>query len=98
MTKLNDSSDHHPGPDDTVLQAYGAAQGDEASRLRTTPQGEPPWPDTHNPMLGYLIRHGADLVDEVGAREAILWVAVHAWYEGGIDEVARSSGGDDTSE
>ena len=95
---MNDSSDDHLRPDDAVLQAYAAAQGASAAELRTHPQGEPPWPDPHNPMLGHLIGYAYDLVDEVGVQGSILWVAVHAWYEGGIAEVARSSGGGATSE
>ena len=94
---MNASADDHLTSDDAILEAYGASQGPKALRLRTTPQGEPPWPDTHNPMLAHLIRYGSNLVDDIGVREAMLWVAVHSWYEGGIAQVARSSGGDATS-
>ncbi len=52
-------------------------------------QGTPPWPDTNNQMLAHLmneaLRTNAD--DPKGA---VVWLAVHCFFEGGIDAVAHA--------
>lgn len=47
-----------------------------------------PWPAADNPMLEHLAREALDKVGTSGVRQAINWLAVHAWFEGGIDHAA----------
>ena len=58
-------------------------------RLRSRVQPELPWPEADNPMLGYLIDRAGEILNEVGPREALTWVAVHAWFEAELDARSR---------
>jgi hypothetical protein len=40
-------------------------------------------------MLEYLIRRSAEISDTDSAREAIVWLAVHAWFEGALEARAE---------
>lgn len=57
--------------------------GVEALRRRIQPN--PPWPEADNPMLGYLIARALEILEEEGPKAAVTWVAVHAWFESGLD-------------
>lgn len=60
--------------------------------------GQPPHPDRDSPMLKYLIQRAAEIAEYtwptdpegVAAAEAFVWLAVHAWFEGGLAERARA--------
>ena len=65
----------------------GGQEGIEALRSRTQPN--PPWPDADNPMLGYLIARGLEILEQHGPQAALTWVAVHAWFEPTLDTRAE---------
>lgn len=70
------------------LAAYIEGQSVVES-VRSKPQGTLPWPERDNPMLGYLLSRAGELSASDGFPAAMLWLAVHAWFEGAIDERAR---------
>lgn len=53
---------------------------------RHVPQGQRPWPARHNVMLEYLIHRSVELLETEGPQSAIVWLAAHAWFEGGLAE------------
>ncbi len=71
-----------------ALAEYLAAQH-AVQALRDRPQPELPWPAADNAMLDYLLDEAGALVADHGTEAALLWLAVHAWREGAIDERAR---------
>lgn len=75
--------------EDAVLRAYAAAQGEHASALRERPQGTPPWPDANNPMLAHLMKEALRMAAD-DPKGAVVWLAVHCFFEGGIDAVAHA--------
>jgi hypothetical protein len=57
---------------------------------RGVPMPEAPWPTTHDAMLKYLLLKARDCITAgMGENEAMLQLAVHAWYEGGIANYDR---------
>jgi hypothetical protein len=48
-------------------------------------QPNPPWPEEHNPMVGYLIARALEIHEQEGADMAIAWAVVHAWFESALD-------------
>jgi hypothetical protein len=71
------------------LAAYLDGQGSGLDTLRSRTQPNPPWPETDNPMLGYLIARANEILVAEGAKAAIVWLAVHSWFEGSIEERAK---------
>ena len=71
-----------------ALAEYLASQH-AVQALRDRPQPEAPWPAADNAMLDYLLDEAGALVADHGVEAALLWLAVHAWREGAIDERAR---------
>jgi hypothetical protein len=59
----------------------------DALRLRSP--SEAPWPQTENPMVGYLVERGAEIAAESGVESALEWLATNAWFEGVIAERVR---------
>ena len=57
---------------------------------RTAKMPEPPWPDPDNPMLAALL-HDAfrNIASGIAVQEAILQLATHCWFEGGIEGYDR---------
>jgi len=53
--------------------------------LRAQPQPNFPWPEAYNPMLTYLVAHAIEVADSDGREAALVWLAVHAWFEGAIE-------------
>jgi len=53
--------------------------------LRSRAQPNPPWPEEDNPMLGYLIARALEINEEQGHETALMWIAVHAWFESALD-------------
>ena len=43
-----------------------------------------PWPTPENPMLAYLVRRSSVLAASDGTGNALVWLGVHAWYEGAL--------------
>lgn len=84
-------SDDQMNPLDPALKEFVSAQGPEAFALRSHPIGTPPWPDPDDPILSYLCAKAVEIHDENGLRSALIWLATHAYFEGGIAEVARST-------
>lgn len=68
------------------LVDYVSAEPANVSALRNRPQGAFPWPSPDNPMLGHLIGQARDMDDR---QAAIIWVAVHAWFEGALAATSR---------
>lgn len=67
------------------MEEQDARRGDWASP-RHAAQPSPPWPDADNPILRYLLwKAQASLDGGMDARTALLQLAVHAWFEGGIE-------------
>jgi hypothetical protein len=56
----------------------------EPIRHRQMP--ESPWPPRDNPMLGYLIDRAREVLHDEGEDAALVWLAVHSWFEGTIEE------------
>jgi hypothetical protein len=66
------------------LLAYCDSQEASAGLARLTHQPHAPWPATDNPMLRYLIASTLTLVEAENLHSALLWLATHAWFEGGL--------------
>ncbi|MFI7448029.1 hypothetical protein ACIBQX_11075 [Nonomuraea sp. NPDC049714] len=50
----------------------------------------PPWPDSDNPILRLLLWKAVERIKNgMPADKAMLDLAVHAWFEGGIDGYDR---------
>jgi hypothetical protein len=58
--------------------------------FRGSEQPSAPWPAKGNPMLGYIIDRAREIVDADGVDAALVWLGVHAWFEGGVADRARS--------
>ena len=43
-----------------------------------------PWPDAYNPMLEYLVHRSEEMAESDGRPAAVIWLAVHAWFEGAL--------------
>lgn len=71
------------------LVAYLDGQGETVEALRSRSQPNEPWPEADNPMLRYLIERATELLAVEGTETAVVWLAVHAWFEGTLDERAR---------
>lgn len=70
------------------LSKYVDQQGPiDALRLRSP--SEPPWPNAENPMVGYLIERGSEIVADDGLDAALEWLAANAWFEGVVAERVR---------
>lgn len=59
--------------------------------VRQSEQPAAPWPARGNPMLGYLVERAREIVDVDGVDAALVWLGVHAWFEGGVVDRARSA-------
>jgi len=57
--------------------------------LRLRPPSEPPWPQSENPMVGFLIERGSEIAAEEGVDAALAWLVANAWFEGVITERVR---------
>ncbi|TDO45923.1 hypothetical protein EV643_112253 [Kribbella sp. VKM Ac-2527] len=55
--------------------------------LRERQMPQPPWPANDNPMLGYLLTRAQEIAANEGQRTALVWLAAHAWFEGGLDAI-----------
>ena len=58
----------------------------ESLRDRDMPQF--PWPDAYNPMLEYLVHRSEEMAESDGRPAAVIWLAVHAWFEGALAALA----------
>ena len=52
--------------------------------LRRTDLPQFPWPDANNPMLEYLVHRSEEMAECDGRPAAVVWLAVHAWFEGAV--------------
>lgn len=77
----------------TLIQQFAARQDAERGDWpspRTTPQGTPPWPEPDNDMLRYLLwKAEASIKAGMDVELALLQLAVHTWFEGGIENYDR---------
>lgn len=81
------------------IDSYITAQETEDDRKAEMP--EPPWPDEQNVMLKYLVARADEIMMDRftsiatagdAFNEAVMYLSVHAWFEGGLAERARSRG------
>ena len=73
------------------LELYFAEQG--LPDDRATPVPLPPWPDDGNVVVAYLIDRARDIAEggsAVGLEAALVWLTIHAWFEGGMAERSRA--------
>jgi hypothetical protein len=64
-------------------------RGDWTSPREAT-QPNPPWPDEDNPMMRFLLAKAIASVEAGMERDiAMLQLAAHAWFEGGIEGYDR---------
>ncbi len=95
MGNVTDDFDPPIVPDDIaqpamrIVEDQDASRGDWLSpRDRTIP--EPPWPDENSPMLRFLLWKAARRIERgMPVNEALLDLAVHAWFEGGVEGYDR---------
>jgi hypothetical protein len=70
------------------LIAYAEAQGN-----RDIPQDAPPWPEETNIMVKYLIQTAwIEMTEDLSVdslTQTLIWLATHAWFEGGMAERSR---------
>ena len=86
MTSWNGADiDGHP------LVRYAEAQSEHAQQARTMLPPSSPWPEAVSPILRYLIASAADLLETDGLESALVWLASHAWFEGALDAIDRST-------
>ncbi len=78
---------------DAVLsytQAQDDARGGRWPSPRNVDQPSPPWPSQDNPALQYLLlKCEASIAAGIDLPTALLQLAVHAWFEGGIENYDR---------
>ena len=55
-------------------------------RARERPMPEHPWPAEENPMLAYLLDRAREMHSTAGVEATFIWLAVHAWFEGALEE------------
>ncbi len=75
------------------VSAYIAAQGSAVEAMRAHVMPSEPWPDRDNAMLAYLIDAALEPLGDGAPEEvkaSVVWLAVHAWFEGALDQAARS--------
>jgi hypothetical protein len=72
---------------DDYLQEQGLV-----AAIRNSEQPRPPWPAKGNPMLGYIIDRAREIVADTGVDAALLWLGVHAWFEGAVADRAHTVG------
>ena len=63
--------------------------------LRDSDMPQFPWPDADNSMLAYLVQRSEELADSDGRPAAVVWLAVHAWFEGALDALSFVAPGAD---
>jgi hypothetical protein len=67
-----------------ALRTYVLGEPEDVLRLRGNDQPEFPWPTQDNPMLAYLVRRSSVLAASDGTGNALVWLGVHAWFEGAL--------------
>ena len=70
-----------------TLAAYLENQSSVES-LRDSDMPQFPWPDAYNPMLEYLVHRSEVIAESDGRQAAVIWLAVHAWFEGALVALA----------
>ena len=56
---------------------------------RTAKMPEPPWPSADNAMLAALLHDARKIAAKLGVDAAMLQMATHSWFEGGIEGYDR---------
>ena len=72
------------------LAVYLESQG-AVEALRDTEMPEFPWPDAYNPILEYLVHRSEEMAESDGRPAAVIWLAVHAWFEGALAALVEAS-------
>ena len=63
----------------------------DVEHLRDRDVPEFPFPRTDNPMVAYLVQRSEEMAEADGRPTAVLWLAVHAWFEGALAALATPS-------
>ena len=63
--------------------------------LRESDMPQVPWPDAFNPMLEYLVHRSEEMAESDGRPAAVIWLAVHAWFEGALSALATVASSQD---
>ncbi len=63
--------------------------------LRDIDMPQFPWPDAYNPMLEYLVHRSEAMAASDGRPAAVIWLAVHAWFEGAVAALANAATSDE---
>jgi hypothetical protein len=92
---VTDAFDPPVVPDDIAQPAMRLADEQDAARgdwpnPRDGMMPAPPWPDEDNPMLRFLLWKAARRIERgMPVNQALLDLAVHAWFEGGVEGYDR---------
>jgi hypothetical protein len=71
-------------------EAQDADRGGRWASPRAAEQPDPPWPSLDSPVLRYLlVKAEASVSAGMDIGTALMQLAVHAWFEGGIENYDR---------
>lgn len=59
--------------------------------LRDSDMPQFPWPDAFNPMLEYRVHRSEEMAESDGRPAAVIWLAVHSWFEGALAALASAT-------
>lgn len=76
------------------LSAYFDEQGPDVEVWRRAEPGHRPYPAPDNPAFGYLIERAYEISEIEGSTAAMIWLGAHAWFEGGLAEMAVTQAAD----
>lgn len=74
-----------------AVKTYLLGEPADVQALRQREQPQFPWPSDSNPMFAYLVKRAFVEVAEGGIESALVWVAVHAWFEGALAGLSTRS-------
>jgi hypothetical protein len=81
-----------------ALRTYVLGEPEDVLRLRSNTQPDFPWPTPDNPMVAYLVRRSSVLAASDGTGNALVWLGVHAWFEGALAGRSTLSTADPTQD
>jgi hypothetical protein len=82
-------------PEQIAMPAFARKDQQDAERgdwpsPRDSQQPAPPWPGEDDPMLRLLLHRAIASLDAgMDLKPALLQLAVHAWFEGGVENYDR---------
>jgi hypothetical protein len=73
------------------MKTYVLGEPADVQALRQREQPQFPWPSNNNPMFSYLVKRALNDVEEDGVETTLVWLAVHAWFEGTLAGLSTRS-------